>query len=276
MEKKLFSGFEKFLFVKKGLQPITVDGHIKAVERILRKIGAFKPTLNQVEDFVLGLYKSKYSYSHKANNVKAIEYWLEYLGKPATFGRQKKPRPIIKDTLTEGEVTKILFSCKNSRESAILALLAYSGIRNKELCNMKVKDVDFGSNTVRVIQGKNLKDRVVYISGNCTKAILKYISEYPRKDDDFLFTILRTGDKYNGMALRKLVHVVARRARMQKRVYPYLLRHSLATNMLHRGANILTIKQQLGHAWIDTTMLYIHSIGYGVKNEYEQFAPSYL
>lgn len=276
METKSFVGFEKFLFVKKGLQPITVEGHIKATERILRRIGENKPTKSQVGDFVLDLYKSRYSYSHKANSVKAIEYWMEYLNKPVYFARQRKPRPIIKNTLTEAEVTKLLFSCKNSRESAILSLLAYSGIRNKELCQMKVRDIDFGNNTVRVIQGKNLKDRIVYISGHCTKMIVKYLSEYPRRDDDYLFTTLRSNKRYNGVALRKLVRVLGRRAKMQKRVYPYLLRHSLATNMLHRGANILTIKEQLGHAWIDTTMLYIHSIGYGVKNEYEQFSPSYL
>lgn len=274
--KKKYARFEKFLFIKKGLQPITVGGHIRMVVIILRKMGTQNPSKNQWENYVLELYKSAYSYSYKANQVKSIEYWTEFLGKPLRFGRQKKPSPIIKDTLTEAEVTKLLFNCRNSRESAIISTLAYSGLRNKELCKLKVKDIDAGNNTVRVIQGKNFKDRIVYISGHCTKLILKYLVEYPRSEDSYLFTILRTGKPYNGIALRKLVRVLGKRAKLQKRIYPYLLRHSLATNMLGRGANILTIKKQLGHAWIDTTMLYLHSIGYAVKNEYDQFAPSYV
>ena len=93
--------FAKFLCVRKGLQPVTVSGHCKAVERISRRLGTLDITQPQAEDFIFNLYQSGYSYTHKTNQVKALEYWFEYRGATFRFGRQRKPRPLLKQTLTE-------------------------------------------------------------------------------------------------------------------------------------------------------------------------------
>lgn len=265
--------FEKFLFIQKGLSPVTVNGHLKAIGRIARKMELNR---ENVENFVFSLYQSNFSYSHKANQVKSIEYWFEFAGDPIHFARQRKPKPIIKQTLTEAEVTKLLFCCKNIREKAIVALLAYSGVRPKELRNIKLEDIDFGLNELRVIQGKDLKDNVIYVSASCSKILLEYLAKFSKNPEDYLFATFDGECQFNQGALRKLVKVLAKRAGMTKRVYPYLLRHSLATSMINRGADILTVKNQLRHSWIDTTMLYIHSLGYSPKNQYERFVPSYL
>jgi site-specific recombinase XerD len=76
--------------------------------------------------------------------------------------------------------------------------------------------------------------------------------------------------------VRKLVHKAAARAGLTKRVWPHLLRHSLATNMLHRGAHLLAIKEQLGHAFDETTMIYVHSSPEHAQLQYRMYAPSYL
>jgi integrase/recombinase XerD len=267
-------GFSKFLFIQKGLQPVTVHGHVSAIGRITRKVGTL--TKESAENYVLSLYQSSYSYSQKANEVKAIEYWFGWRGEPLAFGRQQKPKPIVKQVLSEAEVTKLLFSCKNVRERAIIATLAYSGIRPKELTNLKLQDIDFGTNELRVIQGKGMKDAVIYVSAACARILLEYLVYYPKKGEDPLFTTADGKRPFNPSALRKLAKVLAKRANLTKRMYPYLLRHSLASAMFARGADILTVKHQLRHAWIETTELYIHSIGYCPKNKYEQYAPSYV
>jgi site-specific recombinase XerD len=59
-------------------------------------------------------------------------------------------------------------------------------------------------------------------------------------------------------------------------VYPHLLRHTLAANLLLRGANIVFLKNQLRHAHLETTLVYINSIVFGERNDYQKFAPSYL
>jgi site-specific recombinase XerD len=69
---------------------------------------------------------------------------------------------------------------------------------------------------------------------------------------------------------------VAKRSQFKKRVFPQLMRHSLAVNMLMRGAGIYTIREQLRHAFVETTLGYVNAILYTPKGEYEKFVPSYL
>lgn len=266
--------FEQFL-VLAGLQPVTVLGYLGSVKRFVRVVGE-NPSEEDVNTFVYNLYTSTYSYSHKINTVLGIEKYMAFLGRPMRLGRQKKPKRIIKDTLTEAEITKLIFSCKNIREKAIVTLLAYSGIRNLELCNLRVKDFDPGRSTIHIIKGKGLKDGISSISAECTRILLEYLKAYPREASDFLFTTLRENNQYHTSDTRKLVHIVATRAKLNKRVYPHLLRHSLAANMLLRGANIISLQRQLRHSLVETTLHYLNSIVFGERNEYEKFAPSYI
>ena len=265
--------FREFLLVK-GLTPVTVDNHINTIKRVRGVIGKFNH--NNTTKYIAQFYDSGYSYSHKTQTAKGIEYYMEYKDNPIYFGRQKRPNTIIKDTLTEGEITSMFLSCKNTREKAILSLLAYSGLRNKEIRNLKTSDVDTCKNKVRVIKGKGEYDGISYITPECSKIINNYLYEYPRKNEDFLFTTLIRGNKLGSHDLRKWIKIFASRANINKRVYPYLLRHSLATSMLLRGADIWAIKQQLRHRFISSTMVYIYSVGFGERNDYEKFAPSYL
>jgi len=264
--------FSKFLFIQKGLQPVTVNGHVSAIKRIAKR---YEFNKEQIENFVFSLYQSSYSYSHKSNQVKSIEYWFEFMGKPIKFGRQRKPKPIIKQTLTEAEITRLLFCCKNIREKAIVSVLAYSGIRPKELKNLKLQDINFGSNEVQIIQGKGQKDGVIYISETCVKIILEYLSRFLKQPGDYLFMTHDGKRQLSQYALRKLLKTLTKRAKISKRVYPYLLRHSLATLMIGRGSDIFTVRDQLRHASTETCLIYIHSLGYSPKNRYEQFVPSF-
>lgn len=257
--------FESFLFLK-GLQPVTVSGHLSSINRILKQVDP-----DHFDEFVINLYKSDFSYTYKANSVKAIEHYLEFIGRPQRFCRQRKPRPLLKETLSEAEINCLMLSCKNIRERAILSLLAYSGVRPKELCQIHQSDLNIGNKTLFVHFGKGMKDGIVEISSSCINVLLEYISAYPQQT--YLFQTL-SGKQYNQCALRKLIRVLAKRAKITKRIYPYLFRHSLATNMINRGAHLLYVKQQLRHSWIETTMQYIHSNLIIESNE--RFLPQYI
>lgn len=267
--------FGRFLVVELGLHPVTVHSYIGSARRFTQVVGEY-PDHEKVKNYIYAMYTSEYSYSHKINTALAVEKYMLFLGKPIYLGRQKKPKPIIKDTLTEAEITKLIFNTKNIREKAIISLLAYSGIRNMELCNLRVKDFLFTENAIRIIKGKGIKDGVSEISPDCTKILMKYVQEYERKEDDLLFATLRKGNQYKTQDTRKLVHVVAKRAKIEKRVYPHLLRHSMSANMLLRGANIVSLKNQLRHTMLETTLHYVNSIVFVDKNQYQKFAPSYL
>jgi len=269
-----YETFEQFLTVSRGLQAITIGGYVGSIKRMKKVLGD-NPTREQLNHYIYNLYISESSYSHKTNTALGIERWTEFMGYPIKFGRQKKPRQIIKETLTEAEVTKLIFSADSLRDKAMICLLAYSGIRNKELCSLRMKDFDICRNTVRVLKGKGIKDGVVNVSPECTKIILDYLRENPKNGDDLLFLTYQN-KQMTMSAVRKQVHKIARKAEISKRVYPHILRHSLACNLLLRGANIMLIKNQLRHSHLETTLVYINSIVFGERNDYEKFAPSYI
>jgi len=267
--------FEKFLLVRKGIGMVTLKGYNDSVRRLTRVLKTDQPSHGQITDYIVAMYEKKYSYSHIVNTSLAIEWYMMFIENPIKLGRPKKPQHIIKDTLSEAEVTMLISSAKNIRERAIISLLAYSGIRNKELCELRVCDANVGDNMIRVLEGKGKKDRLINISGDCSRILINYLNEYRRNSGDYLFTTLKKGNQYNQSDLRKLVNVLKKRAKIDKRIYPHLLRHSLATNLLKRGANIILIQKQLGHVFIETTMIYLRSYPQRIQNEYNLYIPSY-
>lgn len=274
--KRELNQFEKFLLVRKGIGMVTLKGYNDSVRRLTRALKTQEPSHEQITDYIVAMHEKRYSYSHIVNTSLAIEWYMQFTGNPIKLGRPKKPKHIIKDTLTEAEITMLISVTKNTRERAIITLLAYSGIRNKELCELRVCDVNLGENMLRVLEGKGKKDRLINISGECSRIVINYLNEYQRRPDDYLFTTLRENKRYGTSDLRKLVKVLKNRAKINKRIYPHLLRHSLATNLLKRGANIYLIKEQLGHTFIETTEVYLRSFPIDIKHQYQMYVPSYV
>ncbi len=268
--------FEKYLLVHRGLKASTIENYTKLVRRALRECGTLNPSADTVEDAVVALHNRGMSYNHIINTSLAIERYTAFIGKPIKLGRPRKPKTAVKNTLTEAEVAVIMAACKNTRERAMIGLLAYSGIRNDELCRLKKKDLDIASNLLTVREGKGSKDRIIPVSGDSIKLVLEYLAEWPRDNEDYLFTTLRTNKQYTGWALRQMVRSVTNRTEIKKHVHPHLFRHSLATNMLARGAGLITIQRQLGHNQIETTMRYLSPKNTRHRAEYQAYAPSYI
>jgi site-specific recombinase XerD len=220
--------------------------------------------------------KKKFSYSHHCNTMLAIEHYMEFKGNPIKVTRPRKPKRLYKDFLSESEISRILVTASSCiRKKAIISILAYSGIRNIELCRLKTKDLDLGDNELFVTGGKNKQDRITNISSECTKVLIDYLKKYPREDDDYLFTTLRKSNPLSPADVRKHVKIIAKKTGIYKRVHPHKFRHSLATNLLNRGANIILIKNQLGHRFIETTMLYTQSLSYRERSSYDYYKPAY-
>jgi len=268
--------FYDMLLIKLGFQKITVENYRRVLNKVFRDLKTTSPTKKQAEGHILEMRKKTYSFSHIINTSIAIGRYMKFIKRGIKFTLPRKPKTLIKNVMTEGEVARILAATKNNREKAMIAILAYSGIRNKELCNLKAHDINFDDNVIKVICGKFSKDRIVNISKECAKVVANYMGQhFQNVDGQYLFTTLREGKQYNGWALRKVVKVVSKRAKIEKRVYPHLFRHSLATNLINRGANILTVQQQLGHTNLKTTMLYVHLSSQRTQKEYSFYVPSY-
>lgn len=146
--KKQVKKFEEHLIVDRGLAPITVGGYCRTVHFVLRRTRKFCPSYDHIKEHILWMHEKKYSYSHLVNTSIAIEHYTRFKGTPIKIGRPKKPKQILKAVLSESEVTRLIQATKNIREKAILCILAYSGIRNLELCKLKQDDINLGDNTV--------------------------------------------------------------------------------------------------------------------------------
>ena len=253
LERKL-EAFSEYLCARRGLAECTIADYLGTIRRLHPTIG-LNPSHQVLDSLIVKMRKSGASYSHVVNTSLALERYTEFIGNPIHLGRPKKPKRMIRGTMSEAEITLVLAACRNIREKAILTLLAYSGLR-KELCGLRISDVDVASHLIHVHRGKGQKDRDASIAPPCAGVLLDRVSAGA---DEPLFVTLQKGHPYGTQDLRKLVHVVAKRAGITKRVWPHLFRHSLATNMLVRGAHILAIKEQLGHAFVETTMVYLHA-----------------
>jgi integrase/recombinase XerD len=274
--KNQIKKYEQHLIVDIGLSPMTVEGYCRSVSIALRRMRKFCPGVEDIRQFILWMHERKFSYSHIVNTSIAIEHYARFKGVDIKLGRPRKPKRIIQNVLSESEISRLIQAAKNMREKAIICLLAYSGIRNTELCNVRRKDVDLGANHLTVLGGKNRKDRIVNISGECTKVLIEYLAAYRRQPDEFLFATLKDERQLTSCELRKKIRILARRANIGRRVFPHLFRHSLATNLLNRGASLIMIKDQLGHAFIDSTMIYVNSMPFRTRSEYDFFKPAYM
>lgn len=266
--------FYENLEYKLQFRLVTIGNYKRTLNKVFRDLGTLKVNKEHAESWILNMQKRKLSASHINNTAAILTRYMKFIGNEVTLMRVKKPKPLIKDTLTEGEVARIIAACDNSRERAMISLLAYSGVRASELCNLKVKDLDLDNGVVQVINGKGGKDGVSYIARECCKMVSEYMKDY--KTNCLLFRTLQRFNPYSTWALRKLVKKVSRLARINKRVYPHLFRHSLATNLIKKGANILTVQQQLRHENLETTQIYIRSFPERVQDEYRFFKPNYV
>ena len=267
--------FCEHLFLQKGLSKVTVKGYRNALRRIKRAIG--EPEREKVMDYLQRMKRSDYSYSHISNTITVVSRYMEFIKQPIDIEQPKRPKTLpAKEILTIGEIARLLAATKNSREKAMMAILAYTGLRNKEVCNLKVRHLDLGGNLVKVFNGKGHKDRVVPMSQECAQIITRYLSDYPRQQEDYLFTTLGGNRKYRGWALRQRVKEVASRVDIDKRIYPHLFRHSFITHLIDGGANIVSVQQFAGHTRTETTLAYTHLSPKRMMREYIYFMPSYL
>jgi len=274
--RKTPNDFYEYLQYEREYRPVTIEGYKNVLPRVLRHLGTLSPKPKQVKEYLIAMRKKGYSASHLNNTTNIIENYLLFLGKRfKKLDRVKKPKPTIKDTLTEGEVARLIAAGKDSREKAMMALLAYTGVRNREFCNLKKVDVDLEKGIVRIIDGKGGKNGISYLAREGIQVISKYLNEYLRKDENYLFTTLVRGNQYTGWDLRKRVKVVAKRAGIDKRVYPHLLRHSLATNLVRNGASVVTVQNQLRHSNLEITAVYIKAFPQRVQDEIQFFVPRY-
>lgn len=162
---------------------------------------------------------------------------------------------------------------KNLEIRAIFEILYSSAIRVSELCSLNIGDIDFQRRSLRVF-GKGAKERIIPL-GEISIPILQEYYEERKKiitDENALFLNLK-GKRINTRYIQRLVKKYISLVSDIKKKSPHVLRHSAATHMLDRGADLLTVKEILGHENLSTTQIYTHVSIEHLKNSYKKAHP---
>jgi len=167
--------------------------------------------------------------------------------------KNKRKLPVV---FSQQEL-RILFKTPQRLKQRILLSLIYSaGLRVSEVCKLKISDIDFDRKQIHIRLSKNNKSRYVVLSDYIAKGICQYIEG--AKPKDFLFNGREKGSPLGHSAVQQSFRLAMEKSQIQKDACVHTLRHSFATHLLEQGVDIVTIKEQLGHAHIQTTMMYLH------------------
>ncbi len=155
------------------------------------------------------------------------------------------------------------------RDKLIIELFYVTGIRLSELINIKISDLNFDNNIVKVL-GKRNKERLIPLSARIVKELQFFIENY--NIDNYLFTNLGGTKVYTKLVYRVVNKYIGKISSINKKS-PHILRHTFATHMLNNGADINSIKELLGHANLSATQVYTHNTIEKLKSVYKQAHP---
>ena len=161
------------------------------------------------------------------------------------------------------------------RNLLIIRMLYATGVRVSELVNICIKDIDFNERTIRIL-GKGSKERIVIYGNNTKEALDLYLNsgryKLTKDNNDYLF-LNKDGLKISDRYVRKIIDDIIFKASIEMHVSPHMLRHSFATSMLNNGADLVNVKELLGHESLSTTSIYTHVSDDKIREIYNRAHP---
>ncbi len=280
----------------KEIYRATQSHHIKMIFHLLlsflETLGITDPSQVNKKDlnsFFSSLNKTGLSSNSAARYYSSIKGFFRYLFiqnyikenpmEKVSSPKLKKGLPLV---LSVTEVDSILARPDTSnvlglRDKALLELLYACGVRVSELLGLKVSDLFFNEEMIRVF-GKGSKERLVPVGRSAVKWVKEYLIksrpmlEKKHKSENFLF-LNKRGTKLSRMGIWKIVDKYVKDAGIKKEVHPHTFRHSFATHLLEGGADLRAVQEMLGHADISTTQIYTHIDREYIKQMHKDFHP---
>ena len=288
-EYKYADAFLSYLEAEKNCSEHTLINYSIDLREYFEALG--NKSLKNVEyldirRFLAFLKSNNYSRSSIARKLACIRSFFRYLTRENITGsnpavsvstpkrERKLPKyldPVEVDALMEasggnGEQEK--------RDRAIMELLYSSGLRVSELANMNISDVDFFSEVVR-IKGKGKKERLAPVGSVAINAMRQYLEKRNggQQTDEPAFFLNKSKTRLTDRSVRRILNKYARKAALAKQISPHMLRHSFATHLLDRGADLRSVQELLGHENLSTTQIYTHVTTKRLKEVYDKSHP---
>ena len=264
--------FNNFLIEYEGIHDISVESIDKqAIRHFLGKEfedGFSSKTVGRR----LASIKSFYKYLIKAEVVE---------NNPSIYVKTPKSTKPLPNYVDEKMIDALMEAppadtIAGLRDRAILELFYSTGIRLSELINIKFGNIDFNSNLLKVV-GKGNKERLIPFGGRAMKAIENYIAKSGRSlktaDKDMPLFVNSKGGRISQRTVQRSVNMYLRLVTEGEHLGPHTLRHSFATHLLDRGADLRAVKDLLGHSSLSSTQIYTHVQPERMKKIYKKAHP---
>ncbi len=284
--------FLEYLAVEKGLSPNTIQSYQRDLRKLVDTLKARRiPLLRISEDtlvrFIHGESEGGLSARSLARLISALRSFFRFLvlsGYLKTDATTQLTTPstwlALPKFLTVAEAEALLQAPdekkpRGLRDRAMLEVLYGSGLRVSELANLKTAEINLEDGFL-VCRGKGGKERIVPLGRSSCRAIRRYLDEVrPLVDPDGreeLF-LSRRGRPFTRQGVWKLLRQQAVKAGLSAKISPHVLRHSFATHLLERGADLRSVQLMLGHSQITTTQIYTHVSRERLRRVYDKFHP---
>lgn len=284
--------FINYCVFEKGLSDKTKESYtydLKKYKEYLHSINIVKTDEISEENIISFLrYRTDIddSTSTIAHNLTVIKNFHAYLVKSNILEKdvsinisRPKLRKKIPRAVSVEDIDKLLnielLTPFDYRNKAMLELMYGSGLRVSELISLDLYDLDFVNCTIR-ITGKGSKERIVPIGEYCIyylKLYLKKRSSMLKKENCDALFLNNHGKRMTRQGFFKNLKVILKKQGLDENIHPHTLRHSFATHLLSRGADLRSIQELLGHSDISTTRIYTHVSDEKVRNDYLKYHP---
>ncbi len=239
-----------------------------------------------IKKYLNYLYDKSYNKNTISRKLSGVRSFYNYLYnhdiiKINYFTDVHNPKKIrsLPHYLKTSEIDKVLDNTNEvtlygERNKLIVELLYVTGLRVSELVNIKLKDIDKYNKSIKIL-GKGSKERIVYYEDNCSKLLNKYLNNTRRKLDknnsEYLL-LNKFGNKLSTRMIRNILNNLTIGTSIEQ-IYPHMIRHTFATTMLNNGADLMTVKELLGHESINTTSIYTHVTNEQIRKVFDSCHP---
>lgn len=279
--KSYIQEFRSYLKIERSLSPNTIEGYIEDMHKLQQYMDMEHPGISpkkvetqHIRSFLKYVTDLGLAITSQNRILSGIKSFYKYLllddqinQSPADKIETARAGRKLPDTLSNDEVEKLIAAIDRSkpegeRNIAIIEVLYGCGLRVSELVNLKISNIYFNDDFIRVT-GKGDKQRLVPLGGMAKKHILIYMNEVrihlniQKGHEDFLF-LNRRGKQLTRVMIFTIIKTLAEKAGIRKNISPHTLRHSFATELIQRGADLRAIQDMLGHESITTTEIYTH------------------
>ena len=286
--------FKDYLKIERGLSENSITSYENDINKLKSflnykgKISPLNVSADHIKEFVYNISKEVKANS-QSRIISGLKSFYDYLLfeklikiNPVSNIESPKLRRKLPSTLSIEEINSMINNIdKTKKESerniAIIETLYGCGLRVSELINLKISDLYFEEDFVKVT-GKGNKQRLVPVSGVNKQCINTYLINSRTKlnidsrSSDIIF-LNRNGYKLTRAMIFTIVKSLSKKAGIKKTISPHSFRHSFATHLLENGADLKTIQQLLGHESITTTEIYMHLDNKALVNVMKKFHP---